>query len=501
VADLDDPSEGYGPFSNSNLDTRPTIPGSLYESIVPPYDPTLSSTWIDNEQFVNLYYLNFHAAHPILVSKSLYWERDYARCLKAVVEFIGSHFLPGTFSSALRDIATREIDVGQQDTAEMVQARLLYTIALFARNEVDEGRRMLTRAIDIAVNLSMQTKDFATLHGKNGSTDEESMRRTWYELYIVDGCIAAFQRKSSFKTNSISADVLLPCDPDNIEPCVPVSRSEFASSVFSDHEPIFSSFTYRIEAVRLLSRVLHITSTHGVHRDRVQAVDNALAAFTHHLPFSKSEPEIVNTYGEVDEMMFQAHLIIQYATILLHFPRSDLTSPSYFSNVVPGSNQARVVCPCNRQRIHSIKAVEASKIISMLAAIRSPVQGHSPFFAWVVALGATVQLAISAVHSKAERQCLEEHCDRVKLMLGVLKSLGRYWFFANVVLKALNRMALPVFETLSLGGLNDDATTAGNVGVAVCSYATPISPSQWPEALNLQGIRELIGVSGEEFCI
>jgi hypothetical protein len=501
VADPDDPSEGYSNFSNSTLGTQQTLPVSLNDSIVVPYDPTLSSTWVDNEQLVNTYYLNFHAAHPILVSKGLYWKRDYARCLKAVVEFIGSHFSPGTSTDALRDVVTREIDGGQQDTAEMVQARLLYTVALFARNEVDEGRRMLSRAIDIAIDLKMYTKDFAALHAKNSTAEEESMRRTWYELYVVDGCIAAFQRKSSFRRNSISADVLLPCDPDDTTPCIPVSKSEFDSSVFSDQPPIFSSFTYRIEAVRLLGRVLLITSAHGVHRDRVQAVDNALAAFTHHLPLSKSEPEIVNTYGEIDELMFQAHLIIQYATILLHFPRSDLTSPAYFSNVVPGSNQARIVCPCNRQRIHSIKAVEASKVISMLAALRSPVQGRSPFFVWALALGATVQLAISAVHSKAERHCLEEHCDRVKLMLGVLKSLGRYWFFAKVVLKALNMMALPVFESLKLGGLDDDVASAGNVGVAVCSYATPMSASQWPEALDFQGIQELIGFSGEDFCI
>jgi hypothetical protein len=502
VADLDGPSEEFSAFGHSTLENQSTIPVLLETTIVEPYESNSSSTWIDNEQLVNLYYFNFHAAHPILLSKSLYWKRDYPQCLKAVVEFIGSHFSPGTSSDTLRDIATREINSGKQDTPEMVQARLLYTVALFARNEVGEGRSMLSEAIDLAVDLGMHKQDFAALHAKNGTAEEESMRRTWHELYVVDGCIATFQRKSSFRTNSISADVLLPCD-DGISdgdtyPCLTVSKSDFDSRVFSDQEMLFSSFCYRIEAVRLLGRVLSITGAHGVHRDRVQAIDNALAAFIHHLPAAKSEPEIVNTYGELDELMFQAHLIIQYATILLHFPRSDLTSPTSFSNVVPGSNSAKIVCPCNRQRIHSIKAIDASKIISMLAALRSPVQGHSPFFVWTLALGATVQLAVSAMHSKVSKHCLEEHCDRVKLMLGVLKSCGKYWFIAKVVLRALNRMALPVFEPLRLGSL---AEVTGGIDVGACSYATPTSANRWPEHVDFQSIQELIGFESNDFCI
>jgi hypothetical protein len=503
VAGLEDAFEVHDAFSQPSLGTPQSMLPALLDGSVPrPIER--HSYWQDDEQLVNLYYLNFHNAHPILLSKSLYWKRGYPPFLKAVVEFIGSHFSPGIQPHSVHDAATRELEKGQQNSPEMVQARLLYTIALFARNEVDEGRRMLTQAIDIALELGMHQREFAASHAGNSAAEGESMRRTWYELYVTDGCIAAFQRKASFRTYFIAADVLLPCDDGVIDgdtyPCVTASRADFDASVFSNDEMVFSSFCYRIEAVRLLGRILTLTSAHGVHRDRVQAVDNALAAFIHHLPTSKSEPEIINTYGELDELMFQAHVVIQYATILLHFPRSDLSSPVSFTNVVPGSNATKLICPCERQRVHSIKAIEASKSLSMLAAFRAPVQSHSPFFVYALALGAVVQLSVSAIHSKSSRHCLEQHYDRVKLMLGVLKSFGKYWFVAGVVLRALNKMALVVFQPPS--GVDVVEQTEGvDNGPEACSFATPTSGFEWPEDFDFQDIQEIVGMDSNDFCV
>ncbi|KAL5114896.1 hypothetical protein ACEQ8H_007214 [Pleosporales sp. CAS-2024a] len=507
VADLDTPLESLGTIHATAQPTQSAAPTVQDNSITQDSNTLPSATWFDDEQLVSLFYLNFHTSHPILVPKSLYGKRGYPRCVKAVVEFIGSQFSTNNSSDTLRNIAAREIECGKQEIPEMVQARTLFTIALFARNEIDDGSRMLVRATDIAIGLGMHKQDFAAQYAKNSAAEEESMRKTWYELFVVDGCIAAFQRKSSFKTNSVNADVILPCD-DGINdgetyPCVTATRADFESSIFSDQDMVFSSSCYRIEAVRLLGRVLAIAGAHGVHRDRVQAIDNALAAFIHHLPSCKSQPEIINTYGELDELMFQTHLIIQYATILLHFPRSDLTSPAAFTNVVPGTNSAKLVCPCNHQRIHSIKAIDASKTLSMLAALRSPVHRHTPFFIWTLALGATVQLAVSAMHSKSSRNCLEEHCDRVKLMLGVLKSCSRYWFTAKVVLRALNRMALPVFEPLRQGlpktTAQQDEVMGGDL--EACIYETPTSAPPWPEDFDFQNIQELIGFDTNDFCL
>ncbi|KAJ4373772.1 hypothetical protein N0V83_002511 [Neocucurbitaria cava] len=151
------------------------------------------------------------------------------------------------------------------------------------------------------MKLGIYRREFAGSHADLQPIVEESMRRTWYELYVIDGCIAAFQREPSFKTSTVNADVLLPCEDSLYEHgmCLPssASRDDFENSVFADEETVFSSFCYRIEAVRLLGRVLSITGEHGVQREQVQAADNALAAFLHHLPPTKREPEIIFISG------------------------------------------------------------------------------------------------------------------------------------------------------------------------------------------------------------
>ncbi|CAG5152760.1 uncharacterized protein ALTATR162_LOCUS2901 [Alternaria atra] len=394
-------------------------------------------SWVDDEQLVNLYYLNFHPSHPILLPRDMYWQQGYPVYLKAVVQFIGGRFSHTASPDNLRESVARELDHSNEDTLEMVQARLLYAITMFADNSSDQGQRILDTTIELALRLGLHERDFATTHAGDLTVLEESMRRTWYELYVIDGCIAALQRKSTFKTNTVNADVLLPCDDFTYEAgmCfMPATMADFHGNVFAEEEKIFSSFCYRIEAVRLLGRVLTITGKHGVDRDLVQAVDNALAAFLYHLPRSKSEAEISNTFGDLDELMLQAHTIIQWSTILLHYPRGDLISPDLLTHDVLGANCTKLLCPCNRQHIHSVKAIEASKIISMLAALRSTTQKHTPLFVYPLALAAVVQLSIGAMHDKSSRRCLDQHADRVKLLLGVLKSMSRQWSAAGTVL-------------------------------------------------------------------
>ncbi|KAF1829922.1 hypothetical protein BDW02DRAFT_560119 [Decorospora gaudefroyi] len=475
--------------------TQTTLQGTPFGGPATSPQSDRSPPWVDDEQLVNLYYLNFHSSHPILLPRSMYWKQDYPRYLKAVVQLIGGHFSPVASGIALRERAARELQDGDQNTPEMVQARILYTVALVAQNALREGQQVLDSAIESALKLGMHRQEFAASYASGLTILEESMRRTWYELYVTDGCIAALQRKSTFKTNTVNADVLLPCDDFIYEGgmCfMPETLEEFHSSVFAQEEKVFSSFCYRIEAVRLLGRVLMITGTHGVHRDLVQAVDNALAAFTHHLPASKSEAEIVNTFGELDELMFQAHALVQYSTILLHFPRGDLISPNSLTQDVPGGNCTKLLCPCNRQHVHSMKAVEASKTISMLAALRSPAPRHTPLFMYPLALAAAVQLSVGAIHARRSSNCLEQHSDRVKLILGVLKSLGRHWSAADTILRTLKRVASTVFRSpridSSYASRQDEAMDSG---IDTCPHI-PID-NDWLDNIDLQDLNGLIG--------
>jgi hypothetical protein len=423
----------------------------------------------------------------------MYWQQAYPRYLKAVVHLIGGRFSHTASLDKLRESVAREFAHCNKDTFEMVQAGLLNTIALFAENSTDQGQTMLDSTIERALRLGMHHRNFASTHAGDLTVLEESMRRTWYELYVVDGCIAAVQRKPAFKTNTVNADVLLPCDDFTYEAgmCfMPATMTEFHGNVFAEEEKVFSSFCYRIEAVRLLGRVLTITGKHGADRDLVQAVDNALAAFLYHLPRSKSEAEISNTFGDLDELMFQAHTIVQWSTILVHYPRGDLMSSDLLTQDVLGANCTKLLCPCNRQHVHSVKAVEASKTISMLAALRTPTQKHTPLFVYPLALAAVVQLSIGAIHDKGSRRCLDQHADRVKLLLGVLKSMSRQWSAAGIVLHTLKRVASAVFRSSCVE--------------SPCSTITPpatsIENDTFPE-FDLQDLYGLVGLDNNTLGI
>lgn len=83
---------------------------------------------------------------------------------------------------------------------------------------------------------------------------------------------------------------------------------------------------------------------------------------------------------------------------------------------------------------------------SMLATLHTFDPKHTPFFVYPLALAAVVQLSVSAIHAKSSDVCSEQHRDRVQVMLGVLRSLGRHWSTADTVLRKLKKIAFSVFQ-------------------------------------------------------
>src|SRR5690606_29876917 len=104
----------------------------------------------------------------------------------------------------------------------------------------------------------------------------------------------------------------------------------------------FSSFAYRVEAVRILGQVLSAQTpspssppggpggpggglnnpSPALDDPRSDAADASLTNWFLHLPEPKKE--LVQADGKVDEMLFQAHMVIQATSIYLHRPRSHL---------------------------------------------------------------------------------------------------------------------------------------------------------------------------------
>lgn len=458
--------------------------------------PTLSSVSghstfitpsIDANQCVDLFYTYFHPAHPILIPKPFYFNRGYPNYLQQVVYFIGSHYSSSLSSSRLRTIAADEVADNTQKTTSMVQARLLFAIALHGRNEIKEAQAMLAQSVSLALEIGMNQREFAAAHGGQQTIEEESLRRTWWELYVVNSIMAAFWRKSEFNVHSFASDVLLPCEEAVFADAAcmpdPPSVAQYDNRLFADDEFQFSSFCYRIDAARILTRVLALTGNYDVHHDQVQAVDNALAGWAHHLPPGKAD--IIDKFGEVDEILFQAHMIIQYASLFLHFPRSNLLSTPAATADIAGGQRDLHVSPSSTQHVHAIKATEASKQLSNLAALRLPVQNHSPFFICGLVLGAVVQLSACSVHSG---NCMGQHRDRVALIIGVLKSLSQTWAFSQLVLQQIKKVAIEVFHIQEMRTNGPSQVNTHDSGIDM----TIGEDQSWLDNLDIQTLQKMM---------
>ncbi|KAJ6093339.1 C6 transcription factor [Penicillium sp. IBT 16267x] len=397
-------------------------------------------SWFHDDRFLRLFYENFHIAHPILVPSAVYRDRQYPDFLQMVVNFVGSHYISSNPIHQYRDKAIAELSCSTDRSPCMVQAWLIYSIAIYARGEWQEAQEAFSRSVEIALELGMNRRDFAASAQLETSIEAESMRRTWWELYITDVFMAAPFKHTTFQCSTMAPEVALPCeDSAYTGTCdIPTPRNilDFKRRVFSSDETVFSSSSYRIEAVTILCRALVLNGLRDYHRDHLQAVENALVSWINHLPSKKLD--IVDSYGNIDEMMFQAHMTIAYATMLLHLPRSDLQPVLSQSDDQFWPVATRHLASTLNRSIHSIKATEASRRLSDAISLCPNVPKHTPFAIPALALCGMIQLATSIKHNE---ECFDHHYNRVTLILGCLKSTKRIWNLADAAYDHLRASA------------------------------------------------------------
>ncbi|GAD95891.1 C6 transcription factor [Paecilomyces variotii No. 5] len=398
-----------------------------------------------DDRFVRLFYENFHVAHPILVPSTIYHDRQYPDFLQLVVNFIGSHYVPSSPILQYRDKVITELTCNPDRSSCMVQAWLIYSIATYARGEWQGAQDALSHGVEIALELGMNHYEFAISTQPVNSIEAESLRRTWWELYITDIFMTASSKRNSFLCGTMAAEVTLPCEESAYTGAcdipAPQTMLAFKRRIFAPEETVFSSFSYRVEAATILCRVLVLNRLQDYHRDHLQAVENALVSWVNHLPARKLD--IVDPYGNIDQMMFQAHMTIAYASMLLHLPRSDLPRVLSQADERFWPVTARNLASTFTRPIHSIKATEASRRISDAVSICPNVPKHTPFVIPALVLCGMTQLATSIKHTE---ECFDHHYNRVILILGCLKSTKRIWNLAD---SAYNRLRTSSAEALS----------------------------------------------------
>lgn len=171
------------------------------------------------EKCFDSFYYHYHAAHPFVLPKQhlIRHKQETGQKLDhlfAAMKYVGALFLDA--GPARASYLDQALSLCHSPTTPkdgfLVQALLLLIVALDGSCEQDKARDLLGEAERVAVEIGLNTRQFATVHGRGNPILEESWRRTWWDLYVCDGMVAGVHRVTNFLLYDVASDVALPCE-------------------------------------------------------------------------------------------------------------------------------------------------------------------------------------------------------------------------------------------------------------------------------------------------
>ncbi|RYP63671.1 hypothetical protein DL771_009159 [Monosporascus sp. 5C6A] len=400
------------------------------------------------DRCIDSFYFHFFPGHPAVLPKEHLLKMAKERNLEhliAAMKWVGSLYIDaGPTRASFFDEAVRLIyapDVRKDGF--LVQAMSIVLVGLDGSREQERAREILSDVERLAVEIGLYTRAYATVHGAGNPILEESWRRTWWDLLIVDGMVAGVHRATNFLLYDIDADVALPCEErqylsGNIPQ--PMYMEDFEDRDFSGEEREFSSFTYRIAAIKNLGRMMRLPNSGFPSEDNIDKIESHLSNWRLHLPASKRN--CLTEDCRLDEMMFQAHMIIHACSIMLHQPLSQLdTSPA---REVTACAPHRAVQSGDNFNIHTRHIVTAACEVSKLVTYNVPITTHTHFFTCVLTLSSIVHLSKWALYFIADEDDLRQ---QIRLNIGALNKLSAVWKAAQTASGQVKEVAQAIYRT------------------------------------------------------
>ncbi|KAF2121990.1 Quinolinate phosphoribosyl transferase [Lophiotrema nucula] len=403
---------------------------------------------VNMDRLLDLYYENFHLSTPVaLPLHFLIMRRNTGNHgmdeLLNILHWIGSIYAPSTPSEPYYDVAYQSlVQPPMPRTPFTVQAMLLFAIAQHHCDFRPESRVTLDTAISIALELGMNTKDFAHQYGEGSPILEESWRRTYFFLRQCDQHFAIVISNPFYTLRDVPITVDLPCDDEfyesgQIPP--PFTWSEYEAREFADVEVVYSSITYLYDIARVVPFIMKSFLDTGTVSDAlISSVDTKIAIWHSLLPACKKDPLRHN--GSVDEVMFLALEISVILTLGMHRPFSSLVysleelSTKSFASPVPYIEPVRL-----GRAAHTARALKAADTQTKLLAIPCTIEHHHVFVLCIVAAIAVAQ--ISACNTLLEDHALSIARDRVRLSIGFLNAMGSLWPLARKMAQEVKSVA------------------------------------------------------------
>ena len=418
---------------------------------------------------IDIYYKHFHPAHPIVVPWRLARDRPslLPEPLKAVMRFIASHYIPQSTKVLPEQAVSAIFSQQMPDNGFKVQALLLYCIASFARSEQMQGSLALENAIQIALRIGMNRQSYATTHAPSDPTLQETWRRTFWTLFIIDGLVTAIGGQSeSFRLKEVFCDVPLPGEDHDYADLKsspnPPSLDSFRNRVLLEDNTVYSSLAYCVEATSIMGAIFTLgPDTFTITDPQVEAIDASISNFFLSLPPSKRE--VVEIDGSVDEPLLMAHMLINWSSILLHRPRSTLTFiRNHYATVCTKREAASM--PALAYASHTSKTLRAANAIISLASIQRPLAFCTPCLMCGITTAAVVHLPAYAIaEDNSQAVAIKE-----RLQLGI-SALGRFSEIWSRAAIAKSQIAAFAREVLTKPNVSVDSTGIGVIPSAKSS--------------------------------
>ncbi|KAJ3498330.1 hypothetical protein NLG97_g1202 [Lecanicillium saksenae] len=396
----------------------------------------LNSAKAQGDSLLAAYYENFHRFHPLVLPRhrftTLLNDARWAPRLEplaAVLRLIGNLYLSQEWSKALQDDVEARMSGLTTSDPIRVQCHLLYSVALFWQDQKSQSQLQMGKAAELALELKMYEKDFASTHSEHDKVLAECWRRTWWMVFLFDAFYAGTLGKMDFSVIQIDATADLPCDEAEYESGdipEPKTLREWECREFDEEDKPFSSFAFLIGAVKCAA-LAKAASLKGDPQkqpsDILHVVDSVLDSWMMLLP--KSKKQVMSRNGEIDELMFQAHLLIHVVMIGFHRPLSDLK----FNAVEDISSCARDPAPDGPTpehiNVHTVRVLRSVESQIRLLALPSRPFNHTPFSTCMVSEGTLALLSACKFLLRGTELAIAR--DQIRLTIGCLKNLGDLW--------------------------------------------------------------------------
>ncbi|KAJ6782144.1 hypothetical protein PWT90_07436 [Aphanocladium album] len=399
------------------------------------------------ERCVSSYYYNFHASHPLVLPQAQLlplMKEDAVQPLLAVMHWVGSLYIaPETAQKVLMSIAMSAVDQAKSTSANgfTVQAMIVLLVALDGAGHREQAIALLSRVKEIALRLGMNYNSFGKDCTPRSSALNESWRRTWWELYVLDGMFAGAHRATRFTIFDVPTDVGIPCEEDEYENeqiPLPQTVEDLDDRDLNIDDRRFSSFAYRILSAQNLGKVMQKLQAAELDDGLQKQLEILLTSWRQNLPASKRDS--LHRDGRPDEMMFQAHMLNHTTSILLHRSRAQLdVFPAKTIDACAASDapEEDYSAPSHVNPHTSHVLFSANEICNMITH-RTPLIWHTHFFICAIVLSSIVQLSSWSAQLGAAEDSVRE---KVRLCIGALRQISTVWGTAAKAMGQIKEVA------------------------------------------------------------